>query len=369
MYVAIDFETANESKLSACSIGAISFDNLRLGNKFQSLIQPPEGYSELWGSNFRIHNISRNRYMKADLFPAVWQTLQKKINMSEKIIVCHNSGFDINVLKELFAFYKISTKKYYYLDTVNLGKLTWSTENYKLSTLADYLNIGLNHHEALSDATASAKIAIKSLQKHKSTDFNRVLENSRFGYGVLDRNKNIPMGSSKVKNVSLKDKKKMDEGKKKLNPKINSKFCKHCNKTKPISQFDKDKRTVDGYKTHCRSDLHETKILKVEKKEDFTLKLEKIANKELTGYEETNAWKEIRLNQEKNSEDLKKSISQIGQDTDQIPNNSNKTSNGKPLQNMIKQDDNETFEIDNSTQIAIMGLIISIFVLVLILAY
>lgn len=365
MYVAIDFETANDSKLSACSIGAISFDNLRLGNKFESLIQPPNGHSHLWGSYFRIHNISRSRYMNADQFPAVWQKLQKNINISEKIIVCHNSGFDINVLRELFTFYKISTTKFYYLDTVNLGKLTWSTENYKLSTLANYLNIGLNHHDALSDATASAKIAIKSLEKHKSTDFNRVLENSRFGYGVLERNKNTSMSSSKVKKVSLKVNNQIDKNNKNKNPKKTSKFCKHCNKTKPISQFEKDKRTVDGYKTYCKSSSHETKISKVEKKDDFTLKLEKMVNKELTGYEETDTQKENRLNQEKRSEDMKTAVSQIDHSIDQNANDLNKT----PSQNIPNQDNNETFHIDNSTQMSIAGLIISIFILVLIFAF
>ena len=356
MYLAIDFETANDSKLSACSIGAISFDNLQLGNKFESLIQPPNEYSQLWGSNFRIHNISRSRYMKAEKFPAVWQKLQNNIDTSGKIIVCHNSGFDINVLKELFTFYKISTTRFYYLDTVNLGKLTWSTENYKLSTLADYLNIGLNHHDALSDATASAKIAIKSLEKHKSPDFNRVLENSRFGYGVLERSKNISMGSSKVKNVSIKKNSHMDSGNKKINPKTTSKFCKNCNKTMPISQFDKDKRTVDGYKTYCRSGSHENKIFKVEKKDDFTLKLEKKVDKKITGYEVTDSQKEISLNQEKRSEDIKTAVSQIDESTDQNTNDLNKTHS----QDMLKQDNNETFHIDNSTQIGIMGLILTI---------
>ena len=86
MYVAIDFETANDSKLSACSIGAISFDNLRLGNKFESLIQPPNGHSHLWGSNFRIHNISRSRYMSADQFPAVWKNYKKTLTFLKKLL-------------------------------------------------------------------------------------------------------------------------------------------------------------------------------------------------------------------------------------------------------------------------------------------
>ena len=49
----------------------------------------------------------------------------------------------------------------------------------------------------------------------KKYNFNKVLENSRFGYGVLERNKNTPMSSSKVKKVSLKVKNQIDKSKKK----------------------------------------------------------------------------------------------------------------------------------------------------------
>ena len=34
-------------------------------------------------------------------------------------------------------------------------------DNHRLSTLADYYSIELNHHEALSDARAAAKLALE----------------------------------------------------------------------------------------------------------------------------------------------------------------------------------------------------------------
>ena len=90
-----------------------------------------------------------------------------------------------------------------------------------------------------------------------------------------------------------------------------------------------------------------------------------MVNKELTGYEETDTQKENRLNQEKRSEDMKTAVSQIDHSIDQNANDLNKT----PSQNIPNQDNNETFHIDNSTQMSIAGLIISIFILVLIFAF
>ena len=87
-----------------------------------------------------------------------------------------------------------------------------------------------------------------------------------------------------------------------------------------------------------------------------------MVNKELTGYEETDTQKENRLNQEKRSEAIKTEVSQIDQSINLNANDLNK----KPSQNILKQGNNETFHIDNSTQLSIAGLIISLFILVLI---
>jgi len=66
--------------------------------------------------------------------------------------------------------------------------------------------------------------------------------------------------------------------------------------------------------------------------------------------------------QKKRSEDIKTADIQIDRSIDQNANDLNKT----PSRKIPKKDNNETFHIDNSTQMSIAGLIISIFILVLI---
>jgi DNA polymerase III epsilon subunit-like protein len=43
-YVAIDFETANESRDSACAVGIAVIDNGRVASSFQRLIRPPTDF-------------------------------------------------------------------------------------------------------------------------------------------------------------------------------------------------------------------------------------------------------------------------------------------------------------------------------------
>jgi len=201
-YLAIDFETANEHKLSACSIGVVQFDKNEIIKQFSAFIKPPTGYQRLNQLNYKIHGINQSKYMDSDYFDKIWEKLQKEFDLKQNIIVCHNASFDINVLKELFKHYKIKGEKFYFLDTINLSKLTWNLSNYKLSTIASNLNIQLNHHNALSDSLACASIAMRCLKKHNINDFNYLLKDSRFGYGKLDNCKTITMSSSKYKSIN-----------------------------------------------------------------------------------------------------------------------------------------------------------------------
>ena len=198
-FIAIDFETANEYKASACSIGVVQFNNTKISKKFESLIRPPKDMDNLRSDFYQIHGISRKSYIKSEYFPLVWEKLTEEINFSDSLVFAHNAGFDLNVLKELFAYYKINFPTITYLCTVNLAKLTWNTYDYKLSTLSSHLKIELNHHDALSDASACAKIAMSCLKTHGSSNFNQIIRNSRFGYGKLSKSVNTPMSKSNVK--------------------------------------------------------------------------------------------------------------------------------------------------------------------------
>lgn len=296
-FLALDFETANDQKLSACSIGIVLFDKKNINGKFESLIRPPTNYDHLWRSNYNIHGISKSAYMRAASFPQVWKSLQNKFSISSSTIVCHNAAFDMNILLELFLHYKISAPKFYYLDSINIAKLTWESPNYRLSTLASRLRIPLNHHDALSDSLACAKIAMKSLNYHKEEDFNNILQGTRFGYGVLESNKNTPMGSSRIKSIEYKETAESSA------ISITSKFCSGCNKKRSIKDFKLDGRTSDGYSKLCTNNhpKKDKNIISNKVDKDINLKFEKINETKLNESKYASEDTSIRVNKIINS--------------------------------------------------------------------
>ena len=83
-------------------------------------------------------------------------------------LVGHNVvGFDFK-----FVDYYCSTLGYILerklIDTIPLSQELLFLSNYKLNTVADKFNITFNHHRAIDDALATAKIFIELIRLKKS---------------------------------------------------------------------------------------------------------------------------------------------------------------------------------------------------------
>lgn len=86
----------------------------------------------------------------------------------DRIIVAHNAMFDLNVLIKSITEYQRYQYYYDYLCTLTLSRKAFKQlDNHKLNTVANHLNIDLNHHHALDDALACAKILIHILKENE----------------------------------------------------------------------------------------------------------------------------------------------------------------------------------------------------------
>ena len=73
-YIAIDFETANQYKNSACSVGLVRFINGKATDSCYSLIHPAKMYFiPEWTRD--IHHISYNHVRDKPYFPEIWDTM------------------------------------------------------------------------------------------------------------------------------------------------------------------------------------------------------------------------------------------------------------------------------------------------------
>ena len=166
-FVAIDFETANEKRYSACSVGITKVVDNKVVDERYWLIKPPE--MRFVPQNLWIHGIYPEEVENEKTFDLIWDEIKPYIEGN--LVVAHNAAFDISVLRSLLDYYEIEYPSFYYACTVMLSKNHLSNlKNHKLNTVAEYVGHEFKHHHAGEDATACAKVMIHICEKLNITD-------------------------------------------------------------------------------------------------------------------------------------------------------------------------------------------------------
>lgn len=156
-FVAIDFETANTGRDSACSIGLVKVIDGQIVESAVHLIKPPTSHFMFT----YIHGLKWEDVEDAPHFGDLWP----KINpffAGVDFMAAHNASFDEGVLKALCQRYGLPMPRLPFHCTVQIARNAFNIYPTKLSNVCQVLEIPLNHHEALSDAMACAQILIKA---------------------------------------------------------------------------------------------------------------------------------------------------------------------------------------------------------------
>lgn len=157
-FIAMDFETANGHRDSACSLALTIVKNSQVVDEFYSLIKPDSPFN--W-RNTQIHGIHESDVVDAPTFPEVWDHIQPLFNQNQ-LVIAHNAAFDNSVLKNSLEHFTLPRAKYLTLDTVKTSRQFFPTlPNHKLNTVSEALGIELeHHHNALDDSLACANILL-----------------------------------------------------------------------------------------------------------------------------------------------------------------------------------------------------------------
>jgi len=156
-FAAIDFETANSSRASVCSVGIVIVRGGVISDKFYSLIHPEPNYYNYWCT--RVHGLTCCDTENAPIFPEVWRKIESKI--CGLPLVAHNKAFDESCLKEVFRVYSMDYPDYeFHCTLIGSRRVLRDLPNHQLQTVAARCGYELsNHHNALADAEACAWIA------------------------------------------------------------------------------------------------------------------------------------------------------------------------------------------------------------------
>jgi len=170
-FIAIDFETANPKRVSACSIGYAKVSDGKIIETAGHLIKPVGGHAPF---QTKIHGIKENDTFDKPSFHAIYPEIR---DIFAYPLVAH-SLFDKQVLKALALHFDLPLS-FEYHDTSSMAKSRLpALKNHKLKTLVKHFNLPpFKHHDATEDAVACAKVYLKL----KGLDHDANSQNSDIG--------------------------------------------------------------------------------------------------------------------------------------------------------------------------------------------
>jgi DNA polymerase-3 subunit epsilon len=172
-FTAIDFETANSSSASACSVGLVKVRDGVVVDKVGWLIQPPAGHDEFSEWNTRIHGIVASDVIGAFGWAEQFELLADFAG--DDVFVAHNAGFDMGVIKAACAATGLTPLPWSYLCSLQVARKTYSLDSYRLPVAATAAGFdAFSHHDALADAEACAAIVAHSALFHGASDLSEL---------------------------------------------------------------------------------------------------------------------------------------------------------------------------------------------------
>lgn len=199
-FVSIDFETANEKRNSACSLGIAVVKNNEIVEEKYWLIKPYE--MRFAPMNVWIHGIVEEDVENEKHMDELWNEI--KPYLENNFVVAHNASFDMSVLRKTLDGYGILYPEFDYSCTMIMAKNFYKDfDNYKLNTIARHLRINFKHHNAIEDAVAAAKILIEISQELKVYTLNELCNKLDLKIGKMYKNGYSAVGS--LKKNSIKD--------------------------------------------------------------------------------------------------------------------------------------------------------------------
>lgn len=180
-FIAIDFETANSSRSSICSIGLAFVEDGKLAGSEHIYVKPTPNYYDRFNS--QLHGIDDSHTWDKPTFREQWEGLKKYFH--NRTIVAHNASFDCSVLRFTLDDAKLAYPDLDYHCTFRLAQKILPLLSHRLNDVSKHFNIQLRHHNAESDAIASAIIALRLCDQLKVSSLEELSKCVGFKTGKI----------------------------------------------------------------------------------------------------------------------------------------------------------------------------------------
>jgi DNA polymerase-3 subunit epsilon len=156
-FVAIDFETADYNRHSACAVGLVRVVNGKIVDQASQLLRPPDR----WFHFTYLHGMDWDDVADAPTFAQYYPDLKRFIKGAD-FLAAHNAPFDRSVLDACCEYAGLSVPRAPFVCSMKIAQDELGLYPVNLESVCRSLRIKLNHHDPLSDAWACARIILKA---------------------------------------------------------------------------------------------------------------------------------------------------------------------------------------------------------------
>ncbi|MCL3859781.1 exonuclease domain-containing protein [Actinotalea sp. K2] len=174
-FIALDWETANGSRGSACAVGLVEVRAGAVVDSWSSLMRPPDLYGSFDLRNTAVHGLCAKDVADAPRFEELWPSIEARLLGST--VIAHNAQFDLGVVQDATWGASIGCPRLRYGCTLLLARRHYDLPSYTLDVVAEAAGVRLDrHHDALSDALAAAEILLAITQDVGADSVEEVFE-------------------------------------------------------------------------------------------------------------------------------------------------------------------------------------------------
>jgi DNA polymerase III epsilon subunit-like protein len=109
-FVAIDFETANPSRVSICAAGLAVFEDAQLTEAPYWLVRPPKGHGWFRDDFIECHGLTHLDVLDAPDFSVIAPEMLARLTRTD-LVVAHNAAFDIEHLRATLDHFGLGPNK------------------------------------------------------------------------------------------------------------------------------------------------------------------------------------------------------------------------------------------------------------------
>lgn len=174
-FTAIDFETANNSSASPCAVGLVKVVDGKIVDSWATFMQPPYPNDYFTPGNIQIHGIRPSDVADSPTTREAFELMFDWIDGD--VLIAHNAPFDMGVIRKTLEVLELPVPQLEYACSLSIARKTYNLESYRLNAVAYAVgHEEFNHHDALADSDACARIILHAAKRHGAEDLAQLLE-------------------------------------------------------------------------------------------------------------------------------------------------------------------------------------------------